>query len=173
MTFSPTYSFDVLIEAAVDVASPHLLLDLQSSALPTTRLLAPQLLSVVGVELSNFDPPYYFNSPMIDSALTSIASQTRVLSFLASVLLPCPGTYSLPLYSPPPPPLSRPTLSLHKSKGSMTLASAVPWRRQAHGLYPLPCSCVPFFAIDRSTYAALWHSSEFTSFLTDALLLGS
>ncbi|RWW39722.1 hypothetical protein BHE74_00054922 [Ensete ventricosum] len=71
VTFSLTYSFDVLIEAAVDVASPHLLLDLQSSALATTRLLAPQLLSVVGVELSNFDPSYCFNSPMIDSGMGS------------------------------------------------------------------------------------------------------
>ncbi|RWW07540.1 hypothetical protein GW17_00029076 [Ensete ventricosum] len=44
VTFSPTYSFDVLIEAA---ASPRLLLNLQSSALATTRLLAPSCSSLL------------------------------------------------------------------------------------------------------------------------------
>ncbi|RRT77403.1 hypothetical protein B296_00020892 [Ensete ventricosum] len=56
---------------AIDTASPRLLLDLQSSALAATHLLAPQLLSAIVVELSNFDLPYYFNSPMTDSGVGS------------------------------------------------------------------------------------------------------
>ncbi|RWW44106.1 hypothetical protein BHE74_00050167, partial [Ensete ventricosum] len=39
--------------------------------------------------------------------------------------------------------------------------------------YPLPCICIPFFAIGRSASTALWYSSESTSFLTDALVLGT
>ncbi|RWW59823.1 hypothetical protein BHE74_00033210 [Ensete ventricosum] len=45
VTFSPTYSFDVLVEAAVDAASPCILLNLQSSALAATRPFGSQLLS--------------------------------------------------------------------------------------------------------------------------------
>ncbi|RRT35227.1 hypothetical protein B296_00051643 [Ensete ventricosum] len=41
VTFSLTYSFDVLVEAVADAASSRLLLNLQSSALAATRLLAP------------------------------------------------------------------------------------------------------------------------------------
>ncbi|RZR75172.1 hypothetical protein BHM03_00050958 [Ensete ventricosum] len=49
VTFSPTYSFDVLVEAAADATSPRLLLNLQSSALATTRLLAPNYTPPLGV----------------------------------------------------------------------------------------------------------------------------
>ncbi|RZR88957.1 hypothetical protein BHM03_00016617 [Ensete ventricosum] len=71
----------------------------------------------------------------------------------------------------------RPMLSLHESKGLMTprksrlcdtMALPSPWP-----YYPLPCICIPSFTIGRFASAALWCSSEFTSFLTDALLLGS
>ncbi|RZS01832.1 hypothetical protein BHM03_00031770, partial [Ensete ventricosum] len=37
--------------------------------------------------------------------------------------------------------------------------------------YLLPCIFIPFFAIGRSASAAVWCSSESTSFPTDALLL--
>ncbi|RRT74608.1 hypothetical protein B296_00025075 [Ensete ventricosum] len=37
--------------------------------------------------------------------------------------------------------------------------------------YPLPCICVPFFVFGWSASAALWHSSESTSFLIDTLIL--
>ncbi|RWV93906.1 hypothetical protein GW17_00043603 [Ensete ventricosum] len=50
--------------------------------------------------------------------------------------------------------------------GTMSLPSSLPY-------YPLPCICVHFFAIDRSSFTTLWHSSESNSFLTDALLLDS
>ncbi|RWW75861.1 hypothetical protein BHE74_00016087 [Ensete ventricosum] len=69
----------------------------------------------------------------------------------------------------------RPMLSLYESKGSMTpqksrLCSTMvlpsPWP-----YYPLPCICIPSFAIGRSASAALWCSSESTSFLTNALIL--
>ncbi|RWV87776.1 hypothetical protein GW17_00050201 [Ensete ventricosum] len=50
MTFSLTYSFDVLIEATVDVASPCIMLNLQSSALAATRPFGSQPLTVAVVE---------------------------------------------------------------------------------------------------------------------------
>ncbi|RZS02243.1 hypothetical protein BHM03_00032248 [Ensete ventricosum] len=49
-TFSPTYSFDVLVEATVDAVSPCILLNLQSSALAATRPFGSQPLSAVVVE---------------------------------------------------------------------------------------------------------------------------
>ncbi|RZR74042.1 hypothetical protein BHM03_00031478 [Ensete ventricosum] len=42
VTFSHTYSFDVLVEATVDVASPCILLNLQSSTLAAIRLFGSQ-----------------------------------------------------------------------------------------------------------------------------------
>ncbi|RZS17752.1 hypothetical protein BHM03_00049939 [Ensete ventricosum] len=50
VTFSPTYSFDVLVEATVDATSPCILLNLQSSALAATRPFGSQPLFVVVVE---------------------------------------------------------------------------------------------------------------------------
>ncbi|RZS08222.1 hypothetical protein BHM03_00039163, partial [Ensete ventricosum] len=56
-------------------------------------------------------------------------------------------------------PFLRPTLSLNESKGSMTprkshlcstMALPSPWP-----YYPLPCICIPFSAIGRSTSVAL------------------
>ncbi|RWW70762.1 hypothetical protein BHE74_00021545 [Ensete ventricosum] len=44
-----------------------------------------------------------------------------------------------------------------------TITLPYPWR-----YYLSPRICVPFFAIGRSTSAALWHSFEYTSILTDA-----
>ncbi|RWV81099.1 hypothetical protein GW17_00057514, partial [Ensete ventricosum] len=52
-----------------------------------------------------------------------------------------------------------------KSRLCDTMVLSNPWL-----YYPLPCICVPSFAIDRSASAALWRSFEFTSFLTDSLL---
>ncbi|RRT32136.1 hypothetical protein B296_00019364 [Ensete ventricosum] len=50
MTFSPTYSFDVLIKAIVDAASPCILLNLQSSPLAARHPFGSQLLSAAVVE---------------------------------------------------------------------------------------------------------------------------
>ncbi|RZR85752.1 hypothetical protein BHM03_00012786 [Ensete ventricosum] len=50
MTFSPTYSFDILVEATVDAASPRILLNLESSALATTCPFGSQPLPAVIVE---------------------------------------------------------------------------------------------------------------------------
>ncbi|RWV84389.1 hypothetical protein GW17_00053895 [Ensete ventricosum] len=50
VTFSPTYSFDVLVEATVDAASPCILLNLQSSTLAATRPFGSRLLSAAVVE---------------------------------------------------------------------------------------------------------------------------
>ncbi|RWV77940.1 hypothetical protein GW17_00061165, partial [Ensete ventricosum] len=64
-------------------------------------------------------------------------------------------------------------LFLYESKGSMTprksrlygtMALPSPWP-----YCPLPCNCVPSFVIGRSASAALWRSSESTSFLSDTL----
>ncbi|RWV96041.1 hypothetical protein GW17_00041281 [Ensete ventricosum] len=48
--FSPTYSFNVLIEANVDAASPRIMLNLQSSALVATCPFGSQPLSVAVIE---------------------------------------------------------------------------------------------------------------------------
>ncbi|RWW44828.1 hypothetical protein BHE74_00049376 [Ensete ventricosum] len=48
--FSPTYSFDVLVEATVDAASSRILLNLQSSALAVTRPFGSQPLFAAVVE---------------------------------------------------------------------------------------------------------------------------
>ncbi|RWW76717.1 hypothetical protein BHE74_00015169 [Ensete ventricosum] len=78
---------------------------------------------------------------------------------LVSSLQPYPSSWSLPLYSPPLRLLSRPMLSLHESKGLMTprksrlcgtMVLPSPWL-----YYLLPCICIPFFAIGRSTSAVL------------------
>ncbi|RRT36933.1 hypothetical protein B296_00036927 [Ensete ventricosum] len=69
MTFFPTYSFVVVIEATVDATSPRILLNLQSSALGATCPFSSQPLSVAVVELSNSDPPCCFNSPMTESGV--------------------------------------------------------------------------------------------------------
>ncbi|RWW06833.1 hypothetical protein BHE74_00037173 [Ensete ventricosum] len=58
---------------------------------------------------------------------------TGLMKFLGFSLPPCLGTWSLPLHSPPPRPLLRPTLSLHESKGSMT-----PWKSRLCGTIALP-----------------------------------
>ncbi|RZS10056.1 hypothetical protein BHM03_00041204 [Ensete ventricosum] len=67
-------------------------------------------------------------------------------------------------------------LSLYKSNGSMTprkfrlygtMALPSPWP-----YYMLFCIYIPSFAIGRSASAALWRSSESTSFLTDAISFG-
>ncbi|RRT55252.1 hypothetical protein B296_00027469 [Ensete ventricosum] len=50
VTFSPTYSFDVLVEAAVDAASPRILLNLESFALAATGLFGSQPLPAAVVE---------------------------------------------------------------------------------------------------------------------------
>ncbi|RWW69374.1 hypothetical protein BHE74_00023025 [Ensete ventricosum] len=50
--------------------------------------------------------------------------------------------------------------------GTIALLSLWPY-------YPLPCICIPFFTIGRSASATLWLSSKSTSFLADALFLGS
>ncbi|RRT51662.1 hypothetical protein B296_00021994 [Ensete ventricosum] len=68
-------------------------------------------------------------------------------------------------------PLLRLMLSLHESKGSMTLGKSRLYNTMAY--YTLPCICIPSFVISRSASTAQWCSSESTSFLTDALLLGS
>ncbi|RZS25960.1 hypothetical protein BHM03_00059243 [Ensete ventricosum] len=102
--FSPTYSFNVLVEATVDAASSHILLNLQSSALAATHPFGSQPLFVAVVE-------YYLHEKPIDSGL---------IKFLGL----CPSALSwyleFALHSPPPWPLLRPILSLHESKGSMT-----------------------------------------------------
>ena len=64
VTFSPTYSFDVLVEAFVDTATPRLLLSLQSYASTTMRLLAPSCSPLLFLSSRTFDPPCCFNSPM-------------------------------------------------------------------------------------------------------------
>ncbi|RWW51332.1 hypothetical protein BHE74_00042331 [Ensete ventricosum] len=46
----PTYSFDVLIEATIDAASPRILLNFQSSALAIIRPFGSQPLSIAVVE---------------------------------------------------------------------------------------------------------------------------
>ncbi|RRT56242.1 hypothetical protein B296_00015681 [Ensete ventricosum] len=71
----------------------------------------------------------------------------------------------------------RPRHSLYESKGSMTLHKSrlystmvlpSPWP-----YYPFSCICIPSFAIGIFASTALWCSFESTSFLTNALLLGS
>ncbi|RZR99488.1 hypothetical protein BHM03_00029046 [Ensete ventricosum] len=86
VTFSPTYSFDVLVEATVDAASPRILLNLQSSALVATRPFGSQLLSAAVVE-------YYAE------LLCRISKRTGILDFTHS-LSSCEGNvtwlHSLP-----------------------------------------------------------------------------
>ncbi|RWW57271.1 hypothetical protein BHE74_00035967, partial [Ensete ventricosum] len=59
-------------------------------------------------------------------------------------------------------------LRVEKAKGTMT-----PWKSRIYDTmalpspwhyYPLPHICVPFFAIGKSAFATLWHSSESTPF---------
>ncbi|RWV98471.1 hypothetical protein GW17_00038675 [Ensete ventricosum] len=50
VTFSLTYSFNVLVEATIDAASPRILLNLQSSVLAATRPFGSQPLSIAVVE---------------------------------------------------------------------------------------------------------------------------
>ncbi|RRT62404.1 hypothetical protein B296_00024715 [Ensete ventricosum] len=50
VTFSLTDSFDVLVEATIDAASPCILLNLQSSPFAATHPFASQLLSAAVVE---------------------------------------------------------------------------------------------------------------------------
>ncbi|RWW07620.1 hypothetical protein GW17_00028994 [Ensete ventricosum] len=75
---------------------------------------------------------------------------------------PYPGTWSLPLHSPSPRPLSRSTLSLYESKGSMTPRKSRLYNTMAlsspRPYYMLSCICVPFFAIDKSASATLSRS---------------
>ncbi|RWV91252.1 hypothetical protein GW17_00046473 [Ensete ventricosum] len=47
VTFFPTYSFGVLVEATIDAASPRILLNLQSSALAATRPFGSQSVSTL------------------------------------------------------------------------------------------------------------------------------
>ncbi|RRT80272.1 hypothetical protein B296_00007141, partial [Ensete ventricosum] len=55
----PTYSFDVLVEATVDVESPRILLNLQSSALAATPLFGSRSLSVANEEpMKQHDPTF-------------------------------------------------------------------------------------------------------------------
>ncbi|RWV85788.1 hypothetical protein BHE74_00035785 [Ensete ventricosum] len=54
MTFSPTYSFDVLVEATVDAASPRILPNLQYFALAATCPFCSQSLSAAVVEYTAY-----------------------------------------------------------------------------------------------------------------------
>ncbi|RWV98276.1 hypothetical protein GW17_00038886 [Ensete ventricosum] len=54
VTFSPTYSFDIFVEATVDATSPRILLNLQSSALAVTRPFGSQPLSAAVVEYTTY-----------------------------------------------------------------------------------------------------------------------
>ncbi|RZS02475.1 hypothetical protein BHM03_00032527 [Ensete ventricosum] len=66
----------------------------------------------------------YLNEKPIDIGL---------MKFLGLCPSPYLGTWSLPLHSPPPRPLLRLMLSLHKSKGSMT-----PRKSRLYGTMVLP-----------------------------------
>ncbi|RRT32197.1 hypothetical protein B296_00040368 [Ensete ventricosum] len=111
VTFSPTYSFNVLVEATVDVASPRILLNLESSALATTCPFGSQPLpaahSCINPKFLTFG---YLDEKPIDTGL---------MKFLGLCHIGL-GTLSLSLHSSPPRPFLRPMLSLHESKGSMT-----------------------------------------------------
>ncbi|RWV90731.1 hypothetical protein GW17_00047037 [Ensete ventricosum] len=61
VTFSRTYSFDVLVEATVDTASPRILLNLQSSTLATRCPFGSQSLSVAIV-----DTMYYLLRSLVE-----------------------------------------------------------------------------------------------------------
>ncbi|RWW43196.1 hypothetical protein BHE74_00051163 [Ensete ventricosum] len=181
ITFFPSYSFDVLVEATVDAISPRILLNLQSSALATTCPFSSQPLSSA---FKRYSTAYCLLCSLVEHFCINPKSLTfgyldekSIDTGLMKFLGLCPSALSSYLefafaFSPPPRPLLQPMLSLHESKGSMTprksrlcgtMVLPSPWP-----YHPLPCICVPSFAIGRSASAALWRSSESTSFLTDA-----
>ncbi|RZR87288.1 hypothetical protein BHM03_00014662 [Ensete ventricosum] len=115
VTFSPTFSFDVLVEATVDAASPRILLNLQSSALAATRPFGSQLLSAAVVEYTT----YCLLRSLVEHSY--INPKSLAFGYLDEKPIDIGLMKFLGLCTPPPPrPLLRPMLSLHESKGSMT-----------------------------------------------------
>ncbi|RWW79027.1 hypothetical protein BHE74_00012714 [Ensete ventricosum] len=127
VTFSPTYSFDVLVKATVDAASSRILLNLQSSALAATRPFGSQPLSVAAVEYTSYcllrslvEHSRINPKSLVFGYLDEKLIDTGLLKFLG--LCPFPLSWYLVFasaFSTSSAPF-RPILSLYKSKGSMT-----------------------------------------------------
>ncbi|RWV97534.1 hypothetical protein GW17_00039667 [Ensete ventricosum] len=127
VTFSPTDSFDVLVEATVHAASPCILLNLQSSALAATRPFGSQPLFTTVVEYT----VYCLLHSLVEHSCINSKSlafgyldekpiDTGLIKFLSF----CPSALSWYLefvsaFSTSSAPF-RPMLSLYESKGSMT-----------------------------------------------------